>query len=273
MTKYFISIGGGHFSGIHAITKTIKHKLGKIFPNYKITIIDLDELRSNEPTTMTYTDKDIDFIKLYKSLTEPNDTIFDEAEIILICGVYALYNPDINRIADLKIFMDSDSDTRLINLIQRSRRSISSGNPNQTERENISKQDAIDLEKAVNLYLNHLRPEWSQYIEPSRSNADMIVPISVSKETMIINDDTGNSVGSNNTQEAACMIFVDGIVRIIEDNEGRRNNESNDSGDSSTGNHNNSILNKQRQSSMIFPKLDFQRERLLVEQSRYLDMS
>ncbi|KAL6946401.1 hypothetical protein ACO0RG_000553 [Hanseniaspora osmophila] len=209
MGRYFISIGGGHCSDIHSITFSIREKLNQIFDNnYHIRIIDLDEMRGTKPF---YTEQDFDFAKIYKDLitikTSSNKSIgteiqtqtptqnTDVKEIILVCGVYALYNHKINSLMNLKIFMDTDLDFRLIKLITRNR-----------DHENES-QDKMNLESSIDLYMNHLRPEWFNYVKPTRFNADMIVPLKYNFDTMIANHDKTS------------MLFLDGIVSLINESD------------------------------------------------------
>jgi len=258
MGRYFISIGGGHYSDIHSITFSIKEKLNKIFDNnYNIRIIDLDEMRGESPV---YTEKDVDFNKLYEDLVDikskeevtvdaecavetETKKSSDIREIILVCGVYALYDVKINSLMNLKIFMDTDLDFRLIKLIS-TRRDFED-----------SEVDRINLEKSIDLYMNYLRPEWFNYVKPTRFNADMIVPLKYKEETLEANHDKTS------------MLFLDGIVSLIQesDNAEVRANENTISlGDFNSNKRRKSSLFSTQRPQLSFPR-DFQQECTTVQ--------
>ncbi|KAL6950086.1 hypothetical protein ACO0QE_000756 [Hanseniaspora vineae] len=248
MGRYFISIGGGHCSDIHSITFSIREKLNQIFDNnYHIRIIDLDEMRGTKPL---YTEQDFDFTKIYKDLitiktssgsnsagtddqVQNSPLISGVKEIILVCGVYALYNQKINSLMNLKIFMDTDLDFRLIKLITRNR-----------DHDNES-QDRMNLESSIDLYMNYLRPEWFNYVKPTRFNADMIVPLKYNFDTMIANHDKTS------------MLFLDGIVSLIKESDAAAANGETPQSALKLGNFN---ITKRRTSSIFSsetPQLSF----------------
>lgn len=186
-----ISIGGGHATGVIEAGLQIKNSLAEIFPHTRIRMIDLDAMSDGKPKS--YSNKDYDFDAVYCELTKEKQdgrtvTIKstldansgDPIELILLCGCYALYDERINNIAQLKVFLDSDGDKRLINLINL--RKVSTGD---------------ELSELLAEYMDHLRVEMNKYIGPTRANADLIIPCT--------NDNTG------------CAIVIDGIVRVVQD--------------------------------------------------------
>lgn len=186
-----ISIGGGHATGVMEAGTQIKQSLVKIFPHTNIRIIDLDALSDRKPKY--YSHKDYDFDAVHRQLTEgghftktvaiknANDAnSSDPIELVLLCGCYALYDERINNLAQLKVFLDSDGDKRLINLINL--RKIATGE---------------ELSELLTEYMDHLRVEMHKFIGPTRANADLIIPCT--------NDNTG------------CAIITDGIVRVVQD--------------------------------------------------------
>lgn len=192
-----VSIGGGHATGVVEAGLQIKESLAKFFPHTNIRVIDLDKERHLSPKC--YSNKDYDFKELYRNLTEsehfsktvpikyPSDAnSYDPIELVLVCGCYALYDDKINSLAQLKVFLDSDGDRRLINLINAKK--ISTGE---------------ELSALLTEYMDHLRVEMQKYIAPTRANADLIIPCT--------NDNTG------------CAIITDGIVKVVEDIKGRGN--------------------------------------------------
>ncbi|HLV23656.1 MAG TPA: uridine kinase [Moheibacter sp.] len=79
--------------------------------------------------------------------------------VIIVEGILVLTDPALRELFDVKIFVHADSDERLIRRIQR----------DITER-------GRDLEEVLNRYRTTLKPMHEQFIEPSKSHADIIVP-------------------------------------------------------------------------------------------------
>ena len=79
--------------------------------------------------------------------------------VIIIEGIMTLLNKKLRDIMDLKIFVDTDPDERLIRNIQR---------------------DTIDRGRTVSMvvdrYLEVLKPMHEQFIEPTKRYADLIIP-------------------------------------------------------------------------------------------------
>jgi len=82
----------------------------------------------------------------------------DPSEIIIIEGIFALHYPELNRLARLKIYVETDSDIRLV---RRIRRDIN--------------ERGYSLEPILNRYINTARPMHDKFIEPSKKNADVII--------------------------------------------------------------------------------------------------
>ncbi|MCD8479107.1 MAG: uridine kinase [Candidatus Cloacimonetes bacterium] len=82
-----------------------------------------------------------------------------EADVIILEGIFALYYPELIALSDLKIYVDTDADTRLARRIGR---------------------DIIDRGRAVegvlDQYLQTVKPSHAAFIEPSKKNADVIIP-------------------------------------------------------------------------------------------------
>ena len=79
--------------------------------------------------------------------------------IIILEGIFSLYKPEIRALMDLKIFVDTPSDIRIL---RRAKRDI-----NKRER---------TIESIAEQYLKTVRPMHEKYIEPTKSYADVIVP-------------------------------------------------------------------------------------------------
>ncbi|MCB4809421.1 uridine kinase [Tamlana sp. 62-3] len=80
-------------------------------------------------------------------------------KVMIVEGILVLSNPELRKMFDIKIFVHADSDERLI---RRLRRDI-------TER-------GRDLDEVLNRYKTTLKPMHSQFIEPMKEYADIIIP-------------------------------------------------------------------------------------------------
>lgn len=79
--------------------------------------------------------------------------------VIIVEGILVLTNPELRELFDVKIFVHADSDERLI---RRIRRDI--------------QERGRDLDEVLTRYQKTLKPMHEQFIEPSKSHADIIVP-------------------------------------------------------------------------------------------------
>jgi uridine kinase len=91
-----------------------------------------------------------------------NADIFEDAlpkPIIIVEGILLLSDLDLCGLFDVKIFVDTEDDIRLIRRIQR----------DTVERKR-------DLAGIMKQYLSTVRPMHVAFVQPSRINADVIVP-------------------------------------------------------------------------------------------------
>lgn len=79
--------------------------------------------------------------------------------VILVEGILILAEPVLRKLLDVKIFVDTDSDVRLIRRLQR----------DITERGRTT-------ESVINQYLKTVRPMHLEFVEPSKRYADVIIP-------------------------------------------------------------------------------------------------
>jgi len=81
------------------------------------------------------------------------------APVIVIEGLFALFDPDLREQMSLKIFVDTASDVRFIRRLQR----------------DISERGR-SMESVIGQYMETVRPMYKQFIEPTRRHADVILP-------------------------------------------------------------------------------------------------
>ncbi|GFN36033.1 uridine kinase [Tepidimicrobium xylanilyticum] len=80
-------------------------------------------------------------------------------EIIILEGILILNDEEIRNLCDIKIFVDTDSDVRVIRRIQRD-----------------IKERGRTLDSVIHQYMSTVRPAHLQFIEPTKKYADIIIP-------------------------------------------------------------------------------------------------
>lgn len=89
-----------------------------------------------------------------------DQTIRIEAQrVIIVEGILILAEPELRKLLDVKIFVDTDPDVRLIRRLQR----------DITERGRTT-------ESVIKQYLETVRPMHLEFVEPSKRYADVIIP-------------------------------------------------------------------------------------------------
>jgi uridine kinase len=83
----------------------------------------------------------------------------EPAEVIVIDGILLLVDERVRRVCDVKVFVDTDADIRLIRRIRRDM--AVRGRP---------------LEEILDQYLNTVQPMHLQFVEPSKRYADLVIP-------------------------------------------------------------------------------------------------
>mgnify|MGYP001229785254 FL=1 len=81
------------------------------------------------------------------------------ADVIILEGIFALYYQDLLELSDLKIFVDTDADIRLTRRLIRD-----------------TKDRGYDVEGVLDMYLDKVKPSHDAFIDPSKKNADIIIP-------------------------------------------------------------------------------------------------
>lgn len=178
-----IGIAGGTGSG----KTTVVRKIAESLPPHYVAVVPLDSYY-NDTTYMTDEERSainfdhpdafdwkllIEHVKQLKagnaveqptySYIESNrqkETVHVEPKpVIIIEGIMTLLNKKLRDMMDLKIFVDTDSDERLIRNIQR---------------------DVVErgrtVEMVIDRYLKVLKPMHEQFIEPTKKYADLIIP-------------------------------------------------------------------------------------------------
>ena len=178
-----IGIAGGTGSGKTTVVKKIVEAL----PPHHVAVVPLDSYY-NDTTSMTEEErhainfdhpdafdwklliKQINELREGRAIEQPTysylkcnrlpETIHVEPKpVIIVEGIMTLLNKKLRDIMDIRIFVDCDSDERLIRNIQRD-----------------TVERGRDVQTVLNRYLSVLKPMHEQFIEPTKRFAHIIIP-------------------------------------------------------------------------------------------------
>lgn len=144
-----------YYNDTSHMTEEERHAINFDHPDafdWKLLIKQVNQLRKGEAIEQpTYS---------YILCNRLSETVHVEPKpVIIIEGIMTLLNKKLRDMMDLKIFVDADSDERLIRNIQR----------DIVER-------GRDVKTVVDRYLDVLKPMHEQFIEPTKRYADIIIP-------------------------------------------------------------------------------------------------
>ena len=185
MNKYAILIGiaGGTGSGKTSIAKAIASDFGKS----EVALIeqhayyrDLSNLTLEKRSVVNFDHPDavdFDFMKLqlnnliqgnkvnipiydFATHTRKNDTHpVERHRIIILEGILTLFHQEIRDMMDIKIYVETADDIRIIRRIKR----------------DIEKRERT-FTSVIEQYYNTVRPMHIQFVEPTKKYADIIIP-------------------------------------------------------------------------------------------------
>ena len=180
---FLIGVAGGTCSGKTTVTERLAHLVG---PDHLSLIkqdayyIDRTHQPFDERTRANYDHPDaFDWALTFEQLSSllagravdvpvydyPNHNRSAEVirveptRIVVFEGILALYDEKLRDLFDLRIFVDTDADVRLIRRLER---------------------DVLDRgrtpESIMRQYMTSVRPSHLQFIEPTKRHADVIIP-------------------------------------------------------------------------------------------------
>lgn len=182
-TPLIIGITGGSGSGKTSVTNAIS----KVFKDHSVVVIEQDyyykdqsHLKFEERLNTNYDhplafDNDL-LIQHVKDLlnnkaiekpvydyaqhTRSKETItIEPKDVIILEGILVLEDERLRNLMNIKLFVDTDSDLRIIRRLLR----------------DISERGRT-VESVVEQYINVVRPMHNQFIEPTKRYADVIIP-------------------------------------------------------------------------------------------------
>lgn len=186
MTKHkpiIIGVTGGSGSGKTSVSRAILNH----FPEHSIMMLEHDSyykdqshlafedrLKTNYDHPLAFdTDLLIEHLsKLlnYETIEKPvydyvkhtrsDETVIQEPkEVIILEGILILEDERLRELMDIKIYVDTDDDIRIIRRIKRD-----------------MQERGRTLDSIIEQYLSVVKPMYNQFIEPTKRYADVIVP-------------------------------------------------------------------------------------------------
>jgi uridine kinase len=178
-----IGIAGGSCSGKTSVT----HEIYDVFKDHSVAVIEQDyyykdqshltleqRLLTNYDHPLAFdTDLLIEHIHAllerkaidkpvydYVNHTRSNEIVqVEPKDVIIVEGILVLEDERLRNLMDIKLFVDTDSDIRIIRRIQRD-----------------IKERGRTADSVIDQYLTAVRPMHNMFIEPTKRYADVIIP-------------------------------------------------------------------------------------------------
>lgn len=164
---YIIGISGGTCSGKTTLSEELYKKLkaeqvkaklfnmddyykeAKLIPTVIAPITRREYSEHNHPSAL-------DLDRCYKDFNEAIDS--NDFELVIIEGVFAFYLDEIREKLDLKVYVDLESDERIVRRVRRFA-------------EHLGQQ----FDEITDRYLDTVRFRHNELVEPTRWHADMVI--------------------------------------------------------------------------------------------------
>jgi len=182
MKSIIIGIAGGSGSGKTTLVNKLKSVLGDevitLCHDYYYKSYDQMELEERKKQNYDHpnafdTDMMIEDIRRLKDGYSVNRPVYDFVEhtraketvhvapkkVIIVEGILIFENRELLNELDIKVFVDTDADVRIIRRIIRD-----------------VKERGRSLESVINQYLSVVKVMHEEFVEPSKRNADVIIP-------------------------------------------------------------------------------------------------
>lgn len=177
-----IGIAGGTGSGKSTMINKIKSEFNEqvVIINHDFYYKDRSDLSFEEREKLNYDHPDafdthllIEHIKKLKNWKQVERPVYDftihnrtgetatlyPAKVVIVEGILIFENKELIDLFDIKVFIDTDSDVRIIRRILRDVR-----------------ERGRSLESVINQYMTTVKLMHEQFVEPSKRVADVIVP-------------------------------------------------------------------------------------------------
>ncbi len=177
-----VGIAGGSASGKTTIVSQIKEAFGDdiVVISHDSYYKAHDELPFDERSRLNYdhpnsfdTELMVEDLKKLKNNQEIDIPVYDYTihnrtdqtvhvipkKVIIVEGILILENADLRDMMDIKVFVETDADERLM---RRIRRDVS--------------ERGRSVDSILNQYAQTVKPMHEQFVEPSKKYADLIIP-------------------------------------------------------------------------------------------------
>lgn len=178
-----IGIAGGTGSGKTTVVNNILQQLNAegvnvlsqdnyYHDNHHLSLAEREVLNYDHPKSIDFEllVKHVKMLKRGEAIEQPiysfvthsrtgDFVVIEPRNVLIVEGILVLTNPDLLKEFDLKVFVHADSDERLIRRIKRD-----------------TQERGRDLEEVLHRYQTTLKPMHLEFIEPSKNEADLIVP-------------------------------------------------------------------------------------------------
>jgi uridine kinase len=184
MASFVFGVGGGSGSGKTTLVRRIVDSLG---PD-QVTLLDHDryyrdrnDLRLEERAALNYDHPDaletdlmvrhVRALKAGKAVDVPQydftrharlseTEAFQPRRALIVEGILVFTDAALRDLMDIKVFVDTDSDTRFIRRLQRD-----------------VAQRGRTMESVIDQYQSTVKPMHLEFVEPSKRYADVIIPL------------------------------------------------------------------------------------------------
>ena len=184
MATFVIGVAGGSGSGKTTVVRRIVDSLG----TEHVTLLDHDryyrdrnDLRLEERAALNYDHPDalethllVEHVRALKAGATvnvpqydftrharlPETETFQPRRVLIVEGILVFVDAALRELMDIKVFVDTDSDTRFIRRLQRD-----------------VAQRGRTMESVIDQYQTTVKPMHLEFVEPSKRYADVITPL------------------------------------------------------------------------------------------------
>ena len=164
MNTIFIGIAGGTGSGKTTLTEHLKQHFGD-----DISVVHHDSYYKYQDRPFEERCKQLKELKAGKAIRCPVYSYADHqrtsetelirpSKVVIVEGILIFQDPRLREMLDIKIFVETDADVRIL---RRALRDV--------------RDRGRTLESVITQYLTTVKPMHEQFVEPSRKYADIIV--------------------------------------------------------------------------------------------------
>lgn len=178
-----IGIAGGTGSGKTTVVNNILQQLNAegvnvlsqdnyYHDNHHLSLTEREALNYDHPKSIDF-ELLVEHVKMLKNMQSIEQPIYsfvthsrtgdhvllEPKNVLIVEGILVLTNKELLNEFDLKVFVHADSDERLIRRIRRD-----------------TQERGRDLTEVLHRYQNTLKPMHLEFIEPSKNEADIIIP-------------------------------------------------------------------------------------------------